>query len=67
MAYVIVSIGVDVSAISMILVVLELALVNNVVYFFSNALDSAVFTHLSNDILVVLALTEGQLRIDLLL
>jgi len=64
---VVVTIGVYESSESIVDVVPELAFVNNVVDFFADARDLAVRTELTDDILVVLALSECQSLVDSLL
>jgi len=59
-AYVVVSVGVDVPAIAVIDVILELALVDYVVNLFAYPLNSAIVANLADDVWVVLGLAELQ-------
>lgn len=66
-ANVVVTVGVDEPPEAVVNVVLELAFVNDVVYLFADACDLAVRAKLSNDVLVVAALAELPVLVDLFL
>ena len=66
-ANVVVAVGVDEATETIVDVVFELALVNDVVDLFSNTCHFAVFAELSQDVLVVLALPEGSRLVNRLL
>jgi hypothetical protein len=63
-SYIVISVGVNEPSISIVDIVLELPLVDDVVDLFAHTGHLSVNTELSNDILVVVALSEGQGLID---
>ena len=63
-AYVVVSIGVDESAVSIVDIISKLSFIDNMVDLFTDASHLAIWTQLPNDVLIVLTLAESQRLIN---
>lgn len=63
-SYIVITIRVDVTSIPMVDIVFKLTFINDMVNFLTNTLNSTINTNLSNDILIVLALSKLQCLVD---
>ena len=66
-AQIVVSVLVDVSSVAVVEIVLELPLVDDVVYFFADAMHTAVRADLADDVFVEVTLAKLHVLIDRLI